>query len=176
MRCTLSICFGLSVLAGPGWAQVMKPDGCLLLSGTITCPPWNTAWVNPMELVNAGYPEFANVTDLASFDAAAVSYIGNVNECELWQPTGQAIDRHVTADRLSDFPSLMDHRSGGQIWKRSTGMCQFVECKTVALTAPPRPACSAVLNTVGGNQVLANRIVLCMAQLGVLSEVLQPLQ
>lgn len=61
----------------------MKPDGCLLLSGTITCPPWNTAWVNPNELVNAGYPEFANVTDLASFDAAAVSYIGNRDECEL---------------------------------------------------------------------------------------------
>ncbi|GHJ85545.1 hypothetical protein NliqN6_1947 [Naganishia liquefaciens] len=59
------------------WAQVMKPDGCLLLSGTITCPPWSTAWVNPMELANDGYPAFANVTDLASFDAAAISYIGN---------------------------------------------------------------------------------------------------
>lgn len=74
---------GLGVLVSSGWAQVMKPDGCLLLSGTITCPPWNTAWVNPNELVNAGYPEFANVTDLASFDAAAVSYIGNRDECEL---------------------------------------------------------------------------------------------
>jgi hypothetical protein len=63
-------------------AQVMKADGCLLLSGTITCPPWNTAWVNPMELANAGYPEFANVTDLPTFDAAAVSYLGNLDECE----------------------------------------------------------------------------------------------
>lgn len=72
----------LAGLIGTGWAQVMKPDGCLLLSGTITCPPWNTAWVNPSELVNAGYPEFANVTDLASFDAAAVSYIGSRDECK----------------------------------------------------------------------------------------------
>ncbi|KAJ9125454.1 hypothetical protein QFC22_000415 [Naganishia vaughanmartiniae] len=42
-----------------------------------------------MELVNAGYPEFTNVTDLATFDAAAVSYLGNLDECEfrreLWQ-------------------------------------------------------------------------------------------
>lgn len=60
----------------------MTSDGCLLLSGTITCPPWNTAWVNPAALVDAGYPEFANVTDLASFDAAAVSYLGDVDECE----------------------------------------------------------------------------------------------
>lgn len=81
MRCN-KIVFAFSVLAISAWAQVMKPDGCLLLSGTITCPPWSTAWVNPMKLAEAGYPEFANVSDLASFDAAAISYIGNPDECK----------------------------------------------------------------------------------------------
>ncbi|WRT70939.1 uncharacterized protein IL334_007938 [Kwoniella shivajii] len=51
-------------------------DGCLRLLGSVACPAYQYAYLNPANLSNA-FPFFTNVNSVATFDAAALAYFSN---------------------------------------------------------------------------------------------------
>ncbi|ORY26810.1 hypothetical protein BCR39DRAFT_448703, partial [Naematelia encephala] len=51
-------------------------NGCLRLIGSVACPGFSYAYLNPGNLSNA-FPFFAGVKDVASFDAGALDYFSN---------------------------------------------------------------------------------------------------
>ncbi|WWC64969.1 uncharacterized protein I303_107583 [Kwoniella dejecticola CBS 10117] len=70
------------VLFGAIMTLVQGVDGqqlqgdCLRLLGSLVCPAYQYAWINPSNL-SLAYPFFANVNSVASFDSAALAYFSN---------------------------------------------------------------------------------------------------
>nr|XP_019007710.1 uncharacterized protein I206_07344 [Kwoniella pini CBS 10737]OCF46491.1 hypothetical protein I206_07344 [Kwoniella pini CBS 10737] len=56
-------------------AQQLQGD-CLRLLGSVVCPAYQYAYINPSNL-SLAYPFFADVNSVASFDSAALSYFSN---------------------------------------------------------------------------------------------------
>ncbi|KAK4689655.1 hypothetical protein P7C73_g457, partial [Tremellales sp. Uapishka_1] len=54
---------------------------CLRLLGSVACPAFSTAYLSPSNLTNA-FPFFATVTDVQTFDAAALLYFANSHQFE----------------------------------------------------------------------------------------------
>ncbi|KAK6906489.1 hypothetical protein I203_100474 [Kwoniella mangroviensis CBS 8507] len=64
----------LSLSAGSN-AQQLQGD-CLRLLGSVVCPAYQYAYINPSNL-SLAFPFFASVNSVASFDSAALAYFSN---------------------------------------------------------------------------------------------------
>ncbi|KAK8850747.1 hypothetical protein IAR55_004667 [Kwoniella newhampshirensis] len=65
-----------TLLSGVGVNGQQIQGGCLRLLGSLACPAYQYAYLSPGNLSNA-FPFFAGVTDVASFDVAALNYFVN---------------------------------------------------------------------------------------------------
>ncbi|GFZ51123.1 hypothetical protein JCM24511_08881 [Saitozyma sp. JCM 24511] len=64
-------------------AQAIDANGCLRLVGSVACPGFASSYINPSNLSNA-FPWMDTVTDVTSFDIAALNYFTDPYE---WQAT-----------------------------------------------------------------------------------------
>ncbi len=97
----------LLVLALAAGAQAQTVvNGCLRLEGSVACPGFNNAWLSPGNLSNA-FPFMADVSDVASFDAGALNYFSDPNQCACRMQGGIEPDGadgcEATADRQTKF-------------------------------------------------------------------------
>lgn len=78
----------LLLTSTPTLSQTFYQNGCLRLSGSTACPGFSSAYVNPANLSNA-FPFFADVTDVASFDAGVYTYLSDANQYRATKFEGQ---------------------------------------------------------------------------------------
>lgn len=59
-------------------AQQMTSDGCMRLLGSVACPGFSNAWINPSN-VSQAFPFFTGVNTVGAFDAAFFNYISSAD-------------------------------------------------------------------------------------------------
>lgn len=64
------------VMSPPAAAQQMTSDGCMRLLGSVACPGFSNAWINPAN-VSQAFPFFTDVSSVGAFDAAFFNYISS---------------------------------------------------------------------------------------------------
>nr|XP_019050962.1 hypothetical protein I302_01405 [Kwoniella bestiolae CBS 10118]OCF29892.1 hypothetical protein I302_01405 [Kwoniella bestiolae CBS 10118] len=71
----LPLLVGVIGLLGGSSAQQLQGD-CLRLLGSVVCPAYQYAYINPSNL-SIAFPFFSSVNSVASFDSAAIAYFSN---------------------------------------------------------------------------------------------------
>ncbi|KAK1923324.1 hypothetical protein DB88DRAFT_346524 [Papiliotrema laurentii] len=72
----LAAVLALALLSAIGGHAQTDQNGCLRLLGSVACPGFQHAYLSPGNLSNA-FPFFSEVTDVRSFDAAALNYFSD---------------------------------------------------------------------------------------------------